>query len=116
MSHLKAVYYPGVRNVLADRASRIQEPGGLQWLPMGNRQFQNIVRMLPAAFLSFLFDDTYVFDSMPLATDIAISAAASDALQHLEMEWRQSAVAALSQYHFPDFADVDDLRDGVPTS
>ena len=25
---LKAVYYPGVRNVLADRASRLQEPGG----------------------------------------------------------------------------------------
>ena len=87
----------------------------LQWLPMGNKQFQNIVRMLPVAFQSFLFDDTYVFDSMPLATDIAISAAASDALQHLEMEWQQCAVAAFLQYHFPYFPDVDALREGVIT-
>ena len=71
--------------------------------------------MLPPAFQAFLFEDTYVFESMPLATDIAISAAASDALQRLEMDWRHSAVAALSQYHFPDFPDVPDLRNGVPT-
>ena len=87
----------------------------LQWLPIGNRTFQAIVLMLPAAFQAFLFEDTYVFESMPLATDIAISAAASDTLQRLEMDRHHSAVAALSQYHFPDFPDVADLRNGVPT-
>ena len=87
----------------------------LQWLPMGNTQFKNIVLMLPGAFQSFLFDDNYVFESMPLATDIAISAAALDALQRLEMDWRHSAVAALSRYQFPGFPDVAALRDGVPT-
>ena len=86
----------------------------LQWLPMGNRQFKNIVLMLPGAFQSFLFDDNYVFESMPLTTDMAISAAASDALQRLEMDRRHSAVAALSRYDFPGFPDVASLRDGVP--
>ena len=87
----------------------------LQWLPMGSTQFKNIVLMLPGAFQSFLFDDNYAFDSMPLATDVAISAAASDALQRLEMDRRHAAVAALSRYQFPGFPDVAALQDGAPT-
>ena len=38
---LKAVFYPGVRNVLADAVSRLETPGG----------FDRLMSLLPKAFL-----------------------------------------------------------------
>ena len=108
---------PSVQPLEAELAALIRAyvTEQLQWLPMGNRKFQAILHILLPAFQAFLFEDGYLFDTMPLATDMAISAAASDALQRMEMDWRHSTVAALLQYNFPDFPDVDDLRNGVPT-